>query len=187
VQEFGVFMKDKGYPTQKYWKEGFGQFESPEDWEGQQEHPNRPVVGVSWFEAVAYCAWAGGRLPTEAEWERAARGPAGSRYPWGDKPPLDPTRANYESNIVDPTPVGLYPKGNTSEGLCDMLGNVWEWCQDWSGDYQRGAPPEEGEEKIVRGGSWNYIPQSVRVSYRIVYVPVLRADGIGFRCAGDSV
>jgi formylglycine-generating enzyme required for sulfatase activity len=194
VQEFDAFIKDKGYATRKYWVDGggFGDVEAPDEWEGQKEHPNRPVVGVSWFEAAAFCAWAGGRLPTEAEWERAARGPEGSRYPWGSDPPLDPTRANYrsENRVGSPTPVGLYPKGNTSEGLCDMLGNVWEWCGGWYGPYEAGIAdnprgPSEGEFKILRGGSWLYNPQFVRVSFRLRYEPAYRLLDVGFRCAGD--
>ena len=164
VQEFDSFIKNGGYSARKYWAGGYGEFEEPEDWERQKQYPNRPVVGVSWFEAAAYCSWAGGRLPTEAEWERAARGPEGTRYPWGNEPPLDASRANYDNAIGHLTPVGLFPSGSTPEGLCDMLGNVWEWCGDWFGPYETGsqenpAGPKEGDSKVLRGGSWNYNPR----------------------------
>jgi formylglycine-generating enzyme required for sulfatase activity len=170
--------------------EGFGKFAEPEDWQTQKQFPNRPVTRVSWFEAAAYCAWAGGRLPTEAEWERAARGPQGSRYSWGKEPPLDASRANYGGAIGHVTPVGLFPKGNTSEGLCDMLGNVWEWCGDWFGPYgtehsQNPLGPKEGEYRILRGGSWIVDPRNVRVSFRIWFEPSYRVDVNGFRCAGE--
>ncbi len=189
VQEFGAFIAGGGYSAPKYWAEEHGKFEEPEDWERQKQYPNRPVVGVSWFEAAAYCSWAGGRLPTEAEWERGARGPEGGRYPWGNEPPLDPSYANY-SGVGHPTPVGLFPKGNTSEGLCDMLGNVDEWCGDGFGPYEKGSQenpvgPREGKGKILRGGAWSDDPRFVRVSVRGGYEPSLRYDGIGFRCAGE--
>ena len=190
VQEFDWFIKKGGYSARKYWAEGYGKFEEPEDWERQKQYPNRSVVGVSWFEAAAYCSWAGVRLPTEAEWERAARGPEGTRYPWGNEPPLDASRANYDISIGHPTPVGLFPNGSTSEGLCDMLGNVWEWCGDWFGLYKTGsqenpAGPKEGDSKVLRGGAWNNIPQSVRVSNRLRFEPTFRYVLIGFRCVGE--
>ena len=193
VQEFGAFMADRGYSPPKspqYRVEGYGEFQDPEGWEGQTPHPNRPVVGVSWFEAAAYCSWAGGRLPTEAEWERAARGPNGSRYPWGDHPPLDASRANFAGTIGHPTPVGLFPKGNTAEGVRDMLGNVFEWCGDWYSPYEtesRDSPggPKVGGSRVLRGGAWFGGPQFVRVSYRIRSEPTYRGGRFGFRCAGE--
>jgi formylglycine-generating enzyme required for sulfatase activity len=191
VQEYGGFIAAKGYETRGHWGQGgFGQFQEPEDWERQKQYPNRPVVGLSWFEATAYCHWKGGRLPTEAEWERAAKGPAGTRYPWGDEPPLDASRANYGGRVGHPTPVCLYPKDNTPESLCDMLGNIYEWCADWYGPYEarhRENPPgaEHGGEKLLRGGSWYNVPRSVRASVRDRSVPVLRVNNFGFRCAAD--
>jgi formylglycine-generating enzyme required for sulfatase activity len=190
VQEFGVFIAAGGYSARKYWVEGFGKFRAPEDWERQKQYPSRPVVGVSWFEAAAYCSWAGGRLPTEAEWERAARGPKSSRYPWGDEPPLDTSRANYSMAVGHPTPVGLFPKGQSSEGLCDILGNVWEWCEDWFGPYETGSQENPGGPKyvvlkVVRGGSWYDDPRLVRVSSRFRDGPSGRGFNFGFRCARE--
>ncbi|HXM41268.1 MAG TPA: SUMF1/EgtB/PvdO family nonheme iron enzyme [Bryobacteraceae bacterium] len=170
VQEFGEFVKDGGA--------------EPEDWDGQKQYPNRPVVGVSWFEAAAYCSWKGGRLPSEAEWERAVRGPQGTRYPWGNQPALDPSRANYEWKVGHPTPVGLYPNGNTEERLCDMLGNVWEWCEDWFGPYQSHGQRDQ-KYKVARGNSWYGITGGVRASFRFRVVPSHRLDFTGFRCAGE--
>jgi len=169
--------------------QGFGDFvaeggSEPEDWERQRQYPNRPVVGVSWFEADVYCRWKGGRLPSEAEWERAVRGPQGARYPWGNRTPLDSSRANYDMSVGHPTPVGLYPKGNTAEGLCDMLGNVWEWCEDWFGPYQADGRSER-KYKVIRGGSWNYVAGYVRASVRDGDVPTGRSDYVGFRCVGE--
>ena len=191
VQEFGTFIRHGGYSAQKYWAGGYGEFQEPRYWERQKPYPNRPVVGVSWFEAAAYCRWAGGRLPTEAEWERAARGPEGARYPWGDEP-IDPSRANdyHEAAVDQVTPVGLFANGNSAEGLCDMLGNVWEWCADWFGPYGAGsqdnpAGPRAGREKVLRGGAWLFNPRSVRVSFRGGLEPSLRYDVVGFRCAGE--
>ncbi len=148
------------------------------------------MVGVSWFEAAAYCAWAGLRLPTEAEWERVARGPTSARYPWGDIPPLDKSRANYDGEIGHPTPAGQYPNGRSVEGVDDLLGNVWEWCSDWYGRYPKDprlspVGPERGDGKVVRGGSWNDNSQNARASVRDWSVPAIRLDDVGFRCVGE--
>ena len=148
----------------------------PGNWEEQQEHPNWPVVNVTWHQATAYCEWAGGRLPTEEEWERAARGPKGTKYPWGNDD-IDPSRANYdESKIGHPTPVGLYPCGASAEGACDMIGNVFEWTSsEWekdSGTY------------VWRGGSFDVDRRYARSSYRIDYQPGVQNRYLGFRLAG---
>jgi formylglycine-generating enzyme required for sulfatase activity len=147
VQEYRRFMEDDGYRNEVWWKEGrAGDRSQPDQWEEQLLHPNRPVVNVTWYEAAAYCASVGGRLPTEAEWERAARGTVGRKYAWGDEPP-DPSRANYvETKVGKPTPVGLFPRGATPEGIQDLAGNVSEWTADWY---------DEGQLRVVRGGSWS--------------------------------
>jgi formylglycine-generating enzyme required for sulfatase activity len=158
-------------------EEGTAPNREPENWDEQQEHPNWPVVNVTWHQATAYCEWAGGRLPTEAEWERAARGPNGTKYPWG-KEDIDPSRANYDqSKIGHPTPVGLYPSGASAEGACDMVGNVFEWTSsEWS----------EGSGTYVwRGGSFVNDRRYARSSFRgYLYQPVEQDRYLGFRLAG---
>jgi formylglycine-generating enzyme required for sulfatase activity len=148
----------------------------PQDWDKQQEHPNWPVVKVTWHQASAYCEWAGRRLPTEEEWERAARGPNGTKYPWGNDD-IDPSRVNYdESKIGHPTPVGLYPSGASAEGACDLIGNVNEWTlsvYEGDGNY------------VLRGGSFISFRKSARSSYRGFNDQRTRAVGLGFRLASD--
>ena len=179
VEEYRRFVEDDGYQRERWWKAGgFGRWSEPGSWEEQQQHPNRPVVYVSWYEAAAYCEWKGVvRLPTEAEWERAARGAEGREYPWGNEPP-DSTRANYGSGkIGHATPVGLYPLGATPEGVDDMAGNVWEWVADW---YD-----EDKTARVLRGGSWVNVEWVLRAANRLRVEPEVRDDSIGFRCARE--
>jgi formylglycine-generating enzyme required for sulfatase activity len=193
VEEYRRFVEDDGYQAGQWWKAGgFGGRTQPDDWDEQLLHLNRPVVGVSWYEAAAYCAWAGVRLPTEAEWERVARGEQGRMYPWGNEEP-DPGRANYdETNLGQVTPVGLFPRGATPDEIHDLAGNVWEWVADWfAADYYGGSPrenprgPGSGTMRVVRGGSWNGGCWFLRAACRFWNFPDYRGVPIGFRCVGN--
>jgi formylglycine-generating enzyme required for sulfatase activity len=136
------------------------------------------VTGVTWHDAASYCRWARGRLPTEAEWEWAARGLDRRKYPWGFEEP-NATRANYaDGGPGHPTPVGLYPLGATPEGICDLAGNVWEWTTDWY----------DGNEtlRVLRGGSWGLNPRNLRCAYRVKNPPSDRSGYLGFRCVWDE-
>lgn len=193
VQEFRRFVEagDEGYLDPRRWDPAGWAWRDrekhagPGTWSEQLRHPNRPVTEVSWYEADAYCRWVGGRLPTEAEWELAARGQEGRRYPWGNEEP-DDRRANFERNVGHPTPVGIYPRGASPEGVHDLAGNVWEWCGDWFDPY----PPEDeedptgppsGESRVLRGGSFYFDPRSLRAAFRRDFPPVDRFGSFGFR------
>jgi formylglycine-generating enzyme len=150
-------------------------------------HENHPVVLIGWVDAKAYCEWAGTRLATEAEWERAARGGLeGKPFPWGDEE-ISHELANYD-NQDGTTIVGAYPPNGY--GLYDMVGNAWEWVADYydAKYYARSLlrdpiGPEQGSSRVLRGGSWLLFARYCRVSYRFRNSPNFRASLIGFRVA----
>jgi formylglycine-generating enzyme required for sulfatase activity len=147
-----------------------------------------PVQGVTWPNAAAYCEWVGRRLPTEAEWEKAARGTDGRIYPWGDQAP-NSELGNFEKQQDGAQPVGSYPQGASPYGVLDMAGNVYEWVADWyDPDYYGQSPSENPKgagsslQRVLRGGNWNSNADTLRSSNRFWAFPG-RNDFDGFRCA----
>lgn len=194
-QLYAEFMKTTGHPGPAYWDDP------------RLNKPTQPVVGVNWFDAKAYCEYKGKRLPTESEWERAARGPSGLRYPWGNN--LDPKKANYGNMMEATLPVNSLPEGASPYGIHHMAGNVFEWVQDWYDPnfYQKTPHPANtqgplkpmwiggtgtyvdrltvGEKRVIRGGSWIAAESSITTSHRFWNHPSNNSYGVGlgFRCA----
>jgi iron(II)-dependent oxidoreductase len=222
--QFLAFVEDGCYDQRQWWSEPgwayrqesglagpqFWQRHGPGSWARNrfgwvEDVPaDDPVQHVCWYEADAYARWAGKRLPSEAEWEKAARGPASprrasqrgraSRFPWGDADP-EPQLANLGGRLFRPAPIGAYPGGTAPCGAQQMMGDVWEWTSSDFGPYPGFTSfpyPEYSEVffgsgyKVLRGGSWATDPAAVRATFRNWDLPIRRQIFAGFRCARDS-
>ncbi|MFQ5934728.1 MAG: formylglycine-generating enzyme family protein [Dehalococcoidia bacterium] len=199
--QYKAFVDATGHPPPTFW--GQDQF----------NHPDQPVVGVSWHDASTFCTWAGKRLPTETEWEKAARGPRRLAYPWGNiwdssklwsadgiaTRPLDTFDAwtLWRLNMLDaseagPAKAGSYPRGASPYGVMDMAGNVWEWVADWYDSHYYVESPERnpqgpstGQRRVLRGGAWD-VPKVVAYTwFRENFIPpeFSKSFVTGFRCA----
>lgn len=216
--EFAAFVDDGGYRDRRWWSEDGWRWreragaEHPVYWRKEANgrwlrrafdrwvalEPDLPVIHVNWYEAEAYCRWAGRRLPTEAEWEMAASAEPGDgtlwlkrKFPWGDDPPT-PARANMDWRAMGCLPVGALPEGDSYFGCRQMIGNVWEWTADdfkpYPGfvvdPYKEYSAPWFGDHKVLRGGCWVTRSRLIRNTWRNFYKPSRRDVWAGFRtCA----
>jgi uncharacterized membrane protein YciS (DUF1049 family) len=182
--QFQAFVVDGGYENDEWW-EGLQKPEAiHESW---WKESNRPVEEVDWYESIAFCRWLSAktgqeiRLPTEQEWEKAARGTDGREYPWGNE--FESGRCNAEYKLQETSAVGIYPQGQSPYGLMDMSGNVWEWCLNQYGKPEVIEPDLAGVGRVVRGGSWSFKGGGCRSAIRLRNGPGDRIFNLGFRLA----
>lgn len=197
-RQYGEFIKATGHAAPAYWDDP------------RLNKPEHPVVGVNWFDAKAYCEWKDKRLPTEAEWEKAARGPNGYLYPWGNE--FDVEKVNVGKRLSSTLPVDTLPAGASHYGIHHMAGNVFEWVADWyqpdfygvSSELANPIGPKDpvwlggtgtyvdrltvGEKRVIRGGSWIAAQASVTTTHRFWNDPLNNSYGVGlgFRCAKSA-
>jgi len=192
-RQFRAFIEDRGYIRPELWDpEGWKwvvevQRTQPSYWDDEHfNRPNYPVVGVSWFEADAYARWIGKRLPTEAEWEKAARGENALEWPWGNSFKGDCLNCSDSEELIHgTTPIGVYPAGQSPYGIFDLAGNVAEWVSDWYKPYERNLAKDShyGENfKVRRGGGWAWDRDFVRCTCRNASPRVADYAVLGFRC-----
>lgn len=196
--EYMEFVQSGGYQNAQYWtKAGWSwrvsnNREQPDLWNDEQYmNPQFPVIGVAWYEAVAYTHWAGCRLLTEAEWEKAGRGTDERHFPWGKT--FEKSHCNTrEGGVGGLTPVSKYsPQGDSPYGIADLSGNVWEWTNSVYKPYPYNPDDgrenlEEGDLRIPRGGSWSWMKNNVRLVCRGNDAPDYASQNMGFRCGADA-
>jgi hypothetical protein len=194
--QFQAFVEDGGYENDEWWQGSAKRerFPNPQVW----AFPNHPRERSSWYDAVAFCRWLSARLgyqvrlPTEAEWEKAARGTSGRIYPWGDRYIVgyaninETTSSVVGTNLREPTPVGIYPQGASKYGVLDLIGNVWEWCLNVENDLNR-IDLEVDALRALRGGSWISEWMFAHTVRRRVQRPDSRFPDFGFRLACSSI
>jgi iron(II)-dependent oxidoreductase len=201
-EDFQSFIADGGYHRVQFWEaEGLlwrqsGEVTEPAFWRDRLFNlPEQPVTGVSYYEAQAYASWAGAKLPTELQWEKAARGTHGASYPWGEDEP-DASRANFAPGFVpvriSPIPIRECPDGDSPYGCRQMAGNVYEWCLDF---FQADTPSRRADDmlyegrpsrrRVLKGGSWGSGSSRLRTSARWSGPPELRDNILGFRLIRD--
>jgi serine/threonine-protein kinase len=193
-EQYAVFLNEMGNQSEggATWLDASDEdaniHESGGEWTADSGYEDHPVVEVTWYGAQAYCTWAGGELPTEAQWEKAARGEDGGTYPWGEADP-NCDLVQYGSCPGDAITVGSLPAGASPYGALDMAGNVWEWVADWyDADYYKNSPtqnptgPASGTTRVLRGGSWFSYERVLRASLRLRSSPVGSNLNLGFRC-----